>query len=66
MSDILLNAYISYYVSGMKTWSGRSSSSSGGNSGCGGGGGGIIMLAVQPEPSRNEGETSARIISATT
>lgn len=28
--------------------------------------GGIITLAVQPEPSRNEGETGARIISTAT
>lgn len=55
MSDIPLNAYISYNVSALKTWSRHSSEV--------GGGGGIIIL-VQPELSQDEAETVAGIISS--
>lgn len=46
VSDILLNAYISYNVSALKTWSRHSDR-----------GWGIIILAVQPELSQDRVET---------
>lgn len=54
VSDIPLNAYISYNVSMLKTWSRHSSRT--------GAGGGIIIL-VQPELSEDEVETISCIIS---
>lgn len=55
VSDIPLNAYISYNVSALKTWSRHSW-----------GGGGIIILVVQPELSQDEAETVTGIISPAT